>query len=140
MDTVRRLIKESKTEYLKSREAYAQFQDFARYQLQQEGTRELTSVNNAYASLMENGVEPLFGFLELGDVKGYNAFKDGTGGYLLDDLYSAVDAFNSNQQQIIQQTNNQEKRQYQLVLRLVVVGLVLALAISALAYFFLMRV
>lgn len=140
MTSVRRLIQESKTEYLKSREAYGQFQDYARYQLQQDGTRELTAVNNAYASLMENGVEPLFGFLELGDVKGYNAFKDGTGGYLLDDLYEAVAKFNAVQQQIIQQIHEQEKQQYQMVVRLVVVGLVLALLISVLAYFFLMRV
>ena len=98
------------------------------------------SLSNAYASLMNGGVEPLFDFLESGDVDGYNAFKDGTGEYMQDDLYSAVADFNKYLQAEVDRIQAEESQQYLLVMQLVAAGIIASLIISLLAYVFLGRV
>ncbi len=98
------------------------------------------SLSNAYASLMNGGVEPLFDFLESGDVDGYNAFKDGTGEYMQGDLYDAVADFNKYLQAEVDRIQAEESEQYLLVMQLVAAGIIASLIISLLAYVFLGRV
>ena len=131
-----RFIEQAKEEYAASRSAYDRFQE-----LSQGRTHSLyTSVSNAYASLMNGGVEPLFDFLEVGNVTGYNAFKDGTGEYMQADLYDTVAQFNRYQQQEVDRIQAQENQHYLIVLQLVAVGLIASLVISLLVYVFLGRV
>ena len=131
-----RFVARAKEEFAASREAYERFLALSEGRTH----RVYTSVSNAYSSLMNGGVEPLFDFLEKGDVDGYNAFKDGTGEYMQDDLYGAVADFNKYQQQEIDRIAAEESAQYLLVMQLVGAGLLASLVISLLAYIFLGRV
>src|SRR5690606_23160074 len=88
-----RFVERASEEFAASRKAYERFLALSEGRTH----RVYTSVSNAYSSLMNGGVEPLFDFLKKGDVEGYNAFKDGTGEYMQDDLYSAVEDFNKYQ-------------------------------------------
>ncbi len=108
--------------------------------LGEQSERVFTQISNSYASLMNGGVEPLFSYLQQGDVEGYNAYKDGTGEYLQEDLYGAFRDFNAYQQAWIDQVQADEHAHYVLILQLVAAGLVASLIISLLVYAFLGRV
>jgi len=129
-------VDKAKAEFATSQKHYAEFRKLSEGQKD----RVFNSVENAYASLMNGGVEPLFDYLIKDDVDGYNAFKDSTGEYLQGDLYDAVAEFNKFQQTQIKQIHEHETKQYTLIVQLVVAGIVVALIISALAYVFLGRV
>lgn len=135
-EPARQYIDRAKEDLAESRAAFERFLALTEGQT----ARVYNSVSNAYASLMNGGVEPLYDFLERGDIEGYNAFKDGTGEYMQDDLYGAVAEFNKYQQQEIDRIQTEEHEQYLLVMQLVAAGVVAALIISLLAYVFLGRV
>ena len=129
-------IQQGKQAFADSQKKYEEFRQLTA----NETHRVYLGVNNAYTSLMNGGVEPLFDFLEQRDVDGYNAYKDSTGEYLQQDLYDAVRQFNEHQQQVAAATAEQEAQQYQLVIMLVIAGLAGALVLAMLVYIFLERV
>lgn len=130
-----RYVERGKKEFAESQKFYAEYRKLSEGQTD----RVFNSLNNAYMSLMKGGVEPLFDYLQAGDVDGYNAFKDSMGEYLQQDLYTAVDDFNKFQQARVTQVHDDEAAHYVLVIQLVVAGIVAALIISLLAYVFLGR-
>ncbi|HLU19150.1 MAG TPA: methyl-accepting chemotaxis protein [Pusillimonas sp.] len=130
------LIDGARKDFAASRAAFERFLSLAG----ERNHRVYMSLSNAYASLMNGGVEPLFDFLENGDVDGYNAFKDGTGEYMQSDLYAAVADFNKYMQSEVDRIQAEEQAQYMLVLQLVGAGIVASIIISILAYIFLDRV
>lgn len=135
-EPARVFIQQAKRDFAASREAYEHFETLS----VGEKDRVYNSVSNAYQSLMNGGVEPLFDFLEAGDVEGYNAFKDGTGEYMQADLYHAVARFNRFQQDEVARIQAEEQAHFLMVVQLVAVGLTASLIISLLAYLFLGRV
>lgn len=130
------LIDGARKDFAASREAFERFLALS----EGRNHRVYMSLRNAYASLMNGGVEPLFDFLENGDVDGYNAFKDGTGAYMQDDLYGEVENFHKYMQAEVDRIQAEEDAQYLLVMQLVGAGIIASIIISILAYIFLDRV
>ncbi|MCB5362802.1 Tar ligand binding domain-containing protein [Pusillimonas sp. CC-YST705] len=133
--SVEEFIKQGKQAFAESQKKYEEFRQLTLH----DKHRVFLGVNNAYTSLMNGGVEPLFDFLEQGDIEGYNAYKDSTGEYLQQDLYEAVNQFNKYQQQNLAQISEQEAVHYQRVVLLVLLGLAGALILAILVYVFLDR-
>lgn len=134
-ESATRHVERAKQDFAESQKAYERFRKLSAGQTD----RVFNGVNNAYSSLMNGGVEPLFDYLMAGDVDGYNAYKDSTGEYLQDDLYASVADFNKYQQKNIEQIQADEAAHYLLVIELVAAGIVAALIMSILAYVFLGR-
>lgn len=126
----------AREQFERSQAAFSRFKELS----EGETARVFTSVRNAYESLMNGGVQPLFDFLEKGDVEGYTAYKDGTGAYMQDDLYGTFQDFNDYQQKHTQAIQEAEVSHYQLIVRLVVAGIAVSLLISLAFYIFLDRV
>lgn len=135
-ESAHRLMEFARENLLASRTAFDRFTALT----EGETERVYTSVGNAYSSLMNGGVEPLFDFLEKGDVDGYNAFKDGTGEYMQADLYTVVEGFNRHLQGEIDRIQAEESQHYLLVMQMVAVGILISIIVSLLAYVFLGRV
>lgn len=129
-------IQAAKQAFAESQFEYGKFRTMSAH----ENHRVFLGVSNAYTSLMNGGVEPLFDFLEQGDVEGYNAFKDSTGEYLQKDLYDAVYQLNQHLQLMVSQVQTEADQQYNQVVMMVAAGLVGALILALLVYWFLERV
>ncbi|PLC52204.1 methyl-accepting chemotaxis protein [Pollutimonas nitritireducens] len=96
-------------------------------------------VVEGYTTLMSGGVEPLFDMLASGKVKEYHTFLGGTTLFLEQDLYSSLSSLQNYQQRLIDQAYQREDRQYQLVIQLVSVAMLVCLAIALVTYAFLNR-
>lgn len=94
-------------------------------------------VDDAFSTLMINGVEPLIGLVENGDIHGYQKLLDDETIYLEEGLISTVGQLTAYQQRQINETHAGELEHYNLVLLLVSVALAAALAISLISYVFL---
>ncbi len=96
-------------------------------------------VVEGYNTLMSGGVQPLFDMLASGQIKEYHTFLGGTTLFLEEDLYSSLRSLQGYQQRIIDQAYQREEGQYQLVIQLVSVAMLVCLAIALATYAFLNR-
>lgn len=135
-EAVSERVRQAKEAFAESQKKYEEFRQLSA----NETHLVFLGVNNAYTSLMSGGVEPLFDFLEQGDIDGLNAYKDSVGEYLQQDLYTSVNKFNQYQQQHTAEIVQQETQQYERVIMLVLAGLAGALVLALLVYWFLERV
>src|SRR5690606_509921 len=97
------------------------------------------NVRSAFTGLMDDGMPVLYEALEAGDVNGFNDTYTGLTQYLEDDFYTALNAVNRHQQNIIDRAYTSQVTYYEYVIMIVGVGVILCVLISLLAYVFLGR-
>ncbi|HEY9280466.1 MAG TPA: methyl-accepting chemotaxis protein [Eoetvoesiella sp.] len=129
-------VEKAKASFAQSRQLFAQFKKLSTGQ----SAHIYGKVDNAYQALMNGGVEPLFDYLQKGDIEGYHAFYDNTGKHLLDELYGAVNEFRTFQAKLIADLHADELQHYDIVVKLAVAGLVFSGLMALLVYVFLGRV
>ena len=120
-----------------TQEAFFEYQGVA---TQLEGTNDYYQrVDAAFMSLMQGGVLPLIAYLEQGDIAGFRSYVATTTKFLEEDLYSALNTLQEAQQRSIDSQYQKENDQYNMVIRLVGLAMVLCLFISLAVYVFLNR-
>jgi methyl-accepting chemotaxis protein len=136
-DESRGLVESSKALYLDAMDRFERFKQDTKGVSDPEGN--YGRVINGYATLMEEGVAPLFDMLLKGQVADVHAYLGNTTSFLEQDLYSSLITLQSYQQRIIDTTYEQQNKQYQLVIQLVAVAMAACVIIAILTYLFLSR-
>ncbi len=121
----------------------AAFADFKRFQDSAAHTeigRELgPQISQRFETLMTQGVQPLFDMLARGDDDAYERAREGRVGALEKELVDSWNALLRAQQLIIDTTYQGEVDQYDLVVKLVALGMLACFAIAFITYAFLNR-
>ncbi|RTZ47529.1 HAMP domain-containing protein [Candidimonas sp. SYP-B2681] len=136
-DETRKLVDSARAEYEKSLKLFAGLQEHVKGIADPEN--HYARVAEGYTKLMNGGVKPLFDMLQNGNIKEFHTFLGGTTLSLEKDLYSSINSLHSFQQRIIDQAYQKEAGQYDLVVRLVSVAMLLCVLIAFVTYAFLSR-
>ncbi|HUG58465.1 MAG TPA: methyl-accepting chemotaxis protein [Candidimonas sp.] len=136
-DESRKLIDEARAKYDKSLSRFSAYRELIKDIPDPEQRYE--RVVEGYATLMDGGVKPLFNMLLNSDVKEYHSFVGLTTLFLEEDLYSSLGSLNAYQQRIIDQAYQREAGQYDLVIQLVSVAMLVCVIIALVTYAFLSR-
>lgn len=136
-DESRKLIGQARSEYDKSLSRFAAYRDLIKEVPDPENR--YARVTDNYTTLMDGGVQPMFDMLLNSDVKQYHRFLGQTTLLLEEDLYSALGGLHVYQQRLIDQAYQKEVSQYELVIQLVSVAMLLCLIIALVTYAFLSR-
>lgn len=136
-DESRDLIQKSRVLYADAMERFDVFKESTADVGQ--GSTLYRQVTDGYATLMQEGVQPMFEMLEKGQVAEVYSFLGDITSFLEQDLYSGLITLQSAQQSAIDSTYEQQEAQYRLVMMLVAAGIGICVVIALLAYLFLGR-
>lgn len=136
-DETNALLASARSEYDKSLARFASYRELVKSAPDPENR--YARVIEGYDTLMSGGVQPLFDMLASGQIKQFHTFLGGTTLFLEEDLYSSLSSLNGYQQRLIDQAYQREDSQYQLVIKLVSVAMLVCLVIALVTYAFLSR-
>lgn len=129
------LIAEAKKQHQNTKDEFSRFRDLVQDFDDEEGIYQ--RVIDSFDTVIMGGVDPLFGMLESGQLTTYQSYLDGTTVYLEEDFLSTVLQLAKTQQELINQISAQQTAQYKLIQILVGVGILSAMIVCLLAYWFL---
>ncbi|MFC3338433.1 methyl-accepting chemotaxis protein [Paracandidimonas soli] len=133
-----RLLEASKASYKRSLSSFAEYVKLAAT-TSGSGGQFANNVRSAYTGLMDEGMPDLYTAMEKGDVHAFNDTFSSLTQYLEDDFFTAFNAVNRHQQNIIDRAYDSQVTYYEYVIMIVSVGVVLCVLIALLAYVFLGR-
>jgi len=134
---VNTLLQEGRRHYDAAAAAFRSFQEAAS---QTDAGRELgPQISQRFDALMVQGVQPLFDMLARGDDAGYERARNGQVLQLERELFDSWNALQRSQQLVIDTTYQGEVDQYNLVVKLVAVGMLACFLIAFVTYAFLNR-
>lgn len=136
-DESRALLDSARSEYDKSLANFAAYRDLIKNVPDPESR--YVRVLEGYKTLMDGGVLPLFDMLRNGNIKEYHTFLGGTTLFLEEDMYSSLKSLHAYQQRIINDAYAKEASQYELVIQLVSVAMLVCVIIALVTYAFLSR-